>query len=104
QKALDLPGPVDEELVLLGELVHAEDGDDVLQVLVALQDLLHVPGDLVVLLADVPRGEHPAGGGERVEGRVDAELGDLAGQHRLGVEVGEGRGRGGVGEVVGGNV
>ena len=27
------------------ELVHAEDGDDVLQVLVALQDALHLAGD-----------------------------------------------------------
>ena len=104
QELLDLPGPLDEDLVLLRQLVHTEDGDDVLQVLVALEDLLHVAGDGVVLLADVLRGEHPRRGVERVHRRVDAELGDLAGEHRLGVEVGEGRGRGGVGQVVGGDV
>src|SRR4051812_13024097 len=37
QEALDAAGPPDEDLVLFGELVDAEDGDDVLQVLVALQ-------------------------------------------------------------------
>src|SRR5699024_2235714 len=39
-------------LVFLGQLVHAEDGDDVLQVLVALQRALYLAGDVVVLLAD----------------------------------------------------
>ena len=34
----------DRQLVVLGQLVHAEDGDDVLQLLVALQDLLHLRG------------------------------------------------------------
>ena len=49
EEALDLAGATDDQLVLLGQLVDAEDGDDVLQVLVALQDLLHLAGDLVVL-------------------------------------------------------
>src|SRR3712207_3183703 len=39
QEALDASGAVDDDLVLLGELVHPEDRDDVLQLLVALQDL-----------------------------------------------------------------
>ena len=43
QEPLDLAGPRHDDLVLLGELVHAEDRDDVLQVLVPLQDLLHAP-------------------------------------------------------------
>ena len=41
---------------------------------------------------------------ERIHGRVDAELGDLARQHGGGVEVGEGGGWRRVGEVVGGHV
>ena len=41
---------------------------------------------------------------ERVHGRVDAELGDLARQHGRGVEMGEGGGRGRVGQVVGRHV
>ena len=46
QELLDLAGPAHGHLVLVGELVHAQDGDDVAQVLVALQDLLHLGGRL----------------------------------------------------------
>ena len=46
QEALDLAGAGDDELVLFGQLVHAENGDDVLQRFVALQDLLHLARDL----------------------------------------------------------
>ena len=35
----------DDQLVVLAQLVDAEDGDDVLQLAVALQDLLHAAGD-----------------------------------------------------------
>jgi hypothetical protein len=67
QEALDPASPADEDLVLFGELVDAEDGDDVLQVLVALQDLLDPLGDGVVLLADVARVEDAARRVERVD-------------------------------------
>src|SRR5271165_668669 len=39
QEALDLAGARDDLLVLLGKLVHAENGDDVLQGLITLQHL-----------------------------------------------------------------
>jgi hypothetical protein len=39
KEALDLAGAADDQLVLFAQLVHAEDGDDVLQVAVALQHL-----------------------------------------------------------------
>jgi hypothetical protein len=52
QEALDLAGAGDGELVLFRKLVHAQDRDDVLQRLVALQDLLDLAGDAVVLVAD----------------------------------------------------
>ena len=42
QEALDLARARHGQLVLFRKLVHAEDGDDVLQRLVALQDLLHL--------------------------------------------------------------
>ncbi len=41
---------------------------------------------------------------ERIDGRIDAELGDLAAEHRGGVQVRERGGRRGVGQVVGGHV
>src|SRR6058998_3534228 len=44
EEPLDLPGAGDDELVLVGEFLHSEDRDDVLEVLVALEDELHVAG------------------------------------------------------------
>ena len=52
KESLNLPGSGDLQLVLLGQLVHTQDGDDVLKGLVVLQDLLHATGDAVVLVSD----------------------------------------------------
>ena len=52
EEALDLARPLHGQLVLVGELVDAEDRDDVLQLLVALQDLLDAVGDAEVVLAE----------------------------------------------------
>src|SRR4051794_27240326 len=104
QEALDPTGPVDQDAVLLGQLVDAQDRDDVLQVLVALEDLLHAARDVVVVLTEVTRVEDPRGRVERVDGRVDAELGDRPREHRRRVEVGERRVRSRVGDVVRGHV
>src|SRR3954471_12278449 len=52
QEALDLARAGDGQLVLGRELVHAEDGDDVAQLLVALQRRLHGARRAVVLLAN----------------------------------------------------
>src|SRR4051794_2522981 len=58
EETLDLAGAADGQLILLRQLVHAEDGDDVLKRLVALEDLLDGAGGLVMLLADRARLEH----------------------------------------------
>src|SRR5690606_20391902 len=86
------------------QLVDTEDGDDVLQVAVALQDPLDLGGDEVVLLPHDLRVEGAARGVERVDRRVDAQGGQRTGEHRGGVEVGERRVRRRVGDVVGGDV
>src|SRR4051812_11655062 len=51
QELLDLARARDGQLVVLRQLVHPEDRDDVDQLLVLLQDLLHLTRDLVVLRA-----------------------------------------------------
>src|SRR5450755_1526946 len=76
EEALDLAGAGDGELVFRRELVHAEDGDDVAQLLVALQDALHLARRLVVLGADDVRVELARGAGERGDRGRDAERGD----------------------------
>ena len=95
---------LDRQPVLVGELVDAEDGDDVLQLLVALQHLLDLVGHAEVLLADDVGLEDRRGRVQRVDRRVDALLGDRPRERRRRVEVGEHRRRRRVGEVVGGDV
>jgi hypothetical protein len=77
EEPLDLPGPRHDHLVLLGQLVDPEDRDDVLQVSIALEDLLHAAGHRVVLLAHVARVEDPRRRVQGVHGRVDAQRGDV---------------------------
>src|SRR2546425_104764 len=100
EEPLDLPGAGDDELVLVGELLHSEARDDVREVLVALEDELHVAGRAVVLRAEDVRIEDARRGRERVHGRIDPELGERAREHGGGVEVREGRGGRRVGDVV----
>ena len=104
QEALDAPRTVDGGLILHAQLVHAEHGDDVLQVLILLQHALHGTRGVIVAAAENVRLEDTRRRAERVDSRVDAELGDGAVEHGRGVEVGKRRGGGGVGQVVGGDV
>ena len=105
EEALDLAGPADDQLVFFAQFVDAEDGDDVLQIAVALEHRLHLAGDAGVLFADDVGGSRRAAGrGERIDGGVDALAGDAALEVDERVQVGEGVGRGGVGRIVGGDV
>ena len=101
---LDLTRPGHDELVILGKLVHTKNGNDVLEALVILEDLLRGTGDLVVLVADHTRVKHTGGGVEGIDGGVDTKLGDGTGKHGGGVQVSEGGGRGGIGKIIGRHV
>ena len=72
EESLDLPGSGDLELVLLGQLVHTQDGDDILEGLVVLEKLLHTSGDVVVLITDDVGVHDTAGGVEGVHSGVDS--------------------------------
>ena len=104
QEALDLAGTQHRELVLRRKLVHSENRDDVLEILVALQDLLYSPRDVVMLLTDDFGREGTRGRSERIHGRVDPQLGNRAFQDDGRVQVGEGGGGCGVGQIVGWHV
>ena len=74
EETLHLSGAIHGELVLFGELVDSQDGDDVLQILVALQQPLDALRNRVVFLAHHARRENPRSGGERIHCRVDTDL------------------------------
>ena len=101
EETLDLTGAADRLFILLGEFLHAHDGDDILKLPVALQNALDGTGDLIVLLPDDLRREDAAGGIQGIDRRVDAEGGDGTIQNGGGIQMGEGGGGGGVGEVIG---
>lgn len=52
-ETLDLTSTLDSQLVLLRQLVHSENGNDILERLVVLEDLLDSGGNIVVLLSDL---------------------------------------------------
>src|SRR4029453_10641811 len=81
EEALNLARPRDDQLVPARDLVHSQNGDDVAQLLVALQRLLDAPRDGVMLFAYHMRIELARGGVERVDRGIDTERGDVAGEH-----------------------
>ena len=54
------------QLVLVGEFIDAENGDDVLEVFVTLENALYATSNAVVFLTDNLRVEQAAGGAEKV--------------------------------------
>ena len=84
---MQLAGTGDGKLVFLAQLVHAQDGDDVLQLLIALQGGLHLAGHAVMLLAHDIGFQNTGGGSQRIHGGVDALLHDLTAQDGGGVQM-----------------
>ena len=101
QEALDPSGAGDRGAVLRAQFVHAEHRDDVLQLAVLLQHLLHGTGGLIVILAQHVRLQNTGRTLQRVDRGIDAQLRDGSGQNRGRIQVGKGRGRGRVRQVVG---
>ena len=100
EELLDLTSTVDRKALLLGQLVHTQNGDDVLKVGVLLQELLDLDGNTVVLLADDRGIESVRRRRERVDSREQAERRNATRKNRGGVEVRKRRGRRRVGQVV----
>jgi len=104
KELLDLAGTLDGDLVLLGKLVHTQDGNDILERFVVLKDLLDAGGSLVVLISNNAGVQHAGLGVEGIDGGVDSQFGNRAGKHSGGIQVGEGGGRGRIGQVIGRHV
>ena len=86
-EALYLTSTGYDELILVRELVHTQDGDDVLQLLVTLQDLLNLTRYIVMLETNHLGGEDGGAGIQRVYRRVDALGRNVTGQYGGGIQV-----------------
>ena len=58
EELLHLARPRDRNLVVFGEFINSQNGDDVLQVFIALQDSLYALCDVVMVLANDSRGKN----------------------------------------------
>ena len=104
QETLDTTRTSHDKLVVVGQFVHTEDGDDVLKLFVLLQHLLHAASHAVVLFTHNVGVKNTGGGVKRVHGGVNAKFRNLTGKHERTVKVREGGRRSRVGQVVGGDV
>ena len=100
QETLDLTGAGDGELVFFGQLIHTQNGNNILERFVILQDLLHATGNVVVVLSDDVGVQHTGGRIQRIDSRVDTQFGNTTGQHRGGVQMGESGSRGRISQIV----
>jgi len=100
EESLDLSGSGDGELLFGGELSHTENGDDILEGLVVLKDLLDISSDVVVYSSDDVGVHDSRGGLEWVDGWVEAQLSNLSGKYGGGVQMGEGGGWRWIGQVI----
>ena len=104
QEVSDLAGTSNCQLILIGQLINTQNGDDVLKLFVALQDLLDAPRDIVMLLPDHRRVENTRCRNQRVHGREDADGGQRPLQIGSRIKERKGRCRSRVGRVIGGDI
>mmetsp|Transcript_41840 Transcript_41840/g.126881 ORF Transcript_41840/g.126881 Transcript_41840/m.126881 type:complete len:271 (+) Transcript_41840:322-1134(+) len=88
------------QFIILRELVHTKDGDNVLQTLVVLKDLLGGTGNLVVVVTNDTGVKHTGCGVKRVDSGVNSKLSDRTGKHCGCIQVSEGGGRSRIGKVI----
>ena len=101
QETLHPAGAAYHQFVVFRKLFQTQDGNDILQFLVALQNLLHALSRAVVLVTKNFSAQDTRGRIERVNGGVDTQLGHLPAQYRRGIEVSKRRGGGRVSQVIG---
>jgi hypothetical protein len=73
QETLYLTGAGNGHFIFVAQFVQTEDGDDILQFLIALEDQLYIVGAIVVRVADDQRGEDTGGGIQGIHGRIDTQ-------------------------------
>ena len=88
-------------LVFVRKFFHTQNGDDILQFLIALQNSLNAAGYFIVFLAEDVRVKNTAGGIQWIYCRVNAQFGDGTVKYCCGIQVGEYACRSRVSQIVG---
>src|SRR6185312_12331045 len=78
KEVLDAARAANSLLIVVAQFVDSENGDDVLQILIALQNLLHTLGCVVMLLAQNAGIENTGCGRQWIDGRVNTHFGNGA--------------------------
>src|SRR5690242_11357660 len=74
QELLDLTCASDSLLVVVTQLIHTKNGDDVLQILISLQHFLHRASNVVVFLSHNLRIENRRTGVERINSWINTKF------------------------------
>lgn len=101
QESLNLSGAGNDDFVVVGKFFHTEDGDDILQFFVALQNSLYAAGYFVVFLAEYVRIKDTGSGVQGVNGWIDTEFCNGTVQYGGSIQMGEYASWSRVGEVIG---
>ena len=104
QEALDSSGTGNRGAVLRAQFVHAEHRDDILQLAVFLQHLLHRAGGFIMVFAQHIRLQNAGGTLQRVHRGINAKLRNGSGQNRGRVQMCKSRGGGRICQVVRGYI
>ena len=100
QEVLDLTGTRYRQLILIGKLIHTQNSDDILQILVLLQNRLHRTRNLIMLDADYIRRQDTRGGVQRIHRRINTHRRNITRQNDLCIQMREGSCRRRVGQVI----
>jgi hypothetical protein len=104
EELLDLAGPGHSDFVLLRELVHAQNGNNILQGFVILQQFLHTPGHGIMPFPDNNGVKDSTRRVKRVDSGIDPQFSQPPGQHGRGIQESESGGRGRISQIVGRHV
>ncbi len=89
EETLDFSGPIDRQFIVRAQLIHPENGNDILQIFVPLQYPLDTTRDIVMLLADKIRRQGLRGRCQRIHCRINSKLGNGTVQNDGRIEMGE---------------
>jgi peptide chain release factor 1 len=100
KESLNLTGTLDSKLVSLRQLIHTQNGNDILKRLVRLEGLLDLGSNIVVLLANDGDIQKTRLGIKGIDSGVDTQLRNGTRQDGGGIQVSKGGGRSRIGQII----